>query len=147
MKAHKKDSAAIPDYRALAQLRYQIRRFLRFSEEVSRKAGLEPHQYQLMLAVKGLPTGARPTISELAERLQIKHHSTVELVNRLAARGYLERRRGDQDRREVLLGLTVKGEEVLRRLALHHRDELHLLGPAFIKAMRAVVKSRDKKPR
>ncbi len=143
MKAPRKKRPAVPDYRALAQLRYQIRRFLRFSEEISRKAGLEPHQYQFMLAIKGLPAGARPTISELAERLQIKHHSTVELVNRLAARGYMERRRGEKDKREVLLELAPKGEEVLRRLALHHRDELHLLGPAFIKAIRAVVKSRD----
>ncbi len=133
---------ASPDYEALAELRYQIRRFLRFSEEASRKAGLEPHQYQLMLAVKGLPIGVRPRISELAERLQIKHHSTVELVNRLAARGLLERRRGGEDKREVLLELTARGEDVLRRLALHHRDELQMLGPSFIAAMKAVVKSR-----
>src|SRR5579862_3295158 len=85
--------ATTPDYRAMAELRYQIRRFLRFSEEASRKEGLEPHQYQLMLAVKGLPEGVRPRISELAERLQIKHHSTVELVNRLETRGYLRRQR------------------------------------------------------
>jgi DNA-binding MarR family transcriptional regulator len=126
----------------MAELRYQIRRFLRFSEDASRKSGLEPHQYQLMLAVKGLPADARPRISELAERLQIKHHSTVELVNRLAARGYLQRQRGERDKREVLLELTSKGEEVLRRLALHHHDELQMLGPAFIAAMKAVVKPR-----
>jgi DNA-binding MarR family transcriptional regulator len=132
-----------PNYEAMAELRYQIRRFLRFSEDASQKMGLEPHQYQLMLAVKGLPAGVRPRISALAERLQIKHHSTVELVNRLAARGYLQRQRGDEDKREVLLALTPKGEEVLRHLALHHREELRLLGPAFIAAMKAVVKSRN----
>lgn len=133
---------SIPDYKAMAELRYQIRRFLRFSEDASREAGLEPHQYQMMLAVKGLPAGMRPRISELAERLQIKHHSTVELVNRLATRGFLQRQRGEKDKREVLLELTPKGEEILRRLALHHRDELQMLGPAFITAMKAVVKNR-----
>ena len=132
----------------MAELRYQIRRFLRFSEDASREAGLEPHQYQLMLAVKGLPDGVRPRISELAERLQIKHHSTVELVNRLETRGYLERQPGEKDKREVLLSLTPKGEEILRRLALHHRQELQLLGPAFITAMKAAVASKpEKKPK
>ncbi len=145
MHSSKQPKTGVPDYRAMAELRYQIRRFLRFSEEASRKEGLEPHQYQLMLAVKGLPEGVRPRISELAERLQIKHHSTVELVNRLETRGYLRRQRGDGDKREVLLELTTKGEEVLRGLALHHRDELHLLGPAFIAAIKAVVRSKEGK--
>src|SRR5690349_13644789 len=102
---------ALADYQSLAQLRYQIRRFLHFSEQAARSAGLEPRQHQLMLALKGLPKGVRPRIGELAERLQIQHHSTVELVNRLAARGYVRRSRGDDDRREVLLSLTAKGEK------------------------------------
>jgi len=76
---------SLADYESLAELRYQIRRFLHFSEQVSRMAGLEPHQHQLMLALKGLPGRIRPRIGELAERLQIRHHSTVELVNRLSA--------------------------------------------------------------
>ena len=75
----------LADYQALAELRYQIRRFVHFSEQASRTAGLEPQQHQLMLALKGLPKGVRPRIGELAERLQIRHHSTVELVNRLSA--------------------------------------------------------------
>jgi|SRR5277367_787040 len=129
-----------PNYEAMAELRYQIRRFLHFSEEASRAAGLEAAQYQLMLAVKGLPAGVRPRISELAERLQIKHHSTVELVNRLAARGYLQREASGKDRREVLLALTPKGEQLLQQLATHHRDELRLLGPAFITAMKRVTR-------
>ena len=90
------------DYQALAELRYQIRRFLHFSEQAARKAGLEPQQHQLMLALKGLPEGVRPRIGELAERLQIQHHSAVELINRLAAGGYVKRGRQSQDRREVL---------------------------------------------
>ena len=94
------------EYESLAELRYQIRRFLRFSEHAARRAGLEPSQHQLMLALKGLPGNVRPTIGDLAEKLQIRHHSTVELVNRLAAGGYIRRHRGADDGREVLISLT-----------------------------------------
>ena len=107
----------LADYQSLAELRYQIRRFVGFSEHASRKAGLEPRQHQLMLALKGLPDGVRPRIGELAERLQIQHHSAVELVNRLATGGYVRRQRGGEDRREVLLTLTPKGEKVLKQLS------------------------------
>jgi len=127
------------DFESLAEMRYQIRRYLRFSEEASRAAGLEPRQYQLMLAIKGLPKNVRPRIGELAERLQIQHHSTVELVNRLAAGGYVRRHRAGDDRREVLLALTPRGEKVLRKLFLHHRAELRLRGPALIAALRRAV--------
>ena len=131
------------DYQALAEVRYQIRRFLHFSEQASRQAGLEPHQHQLLLALKGLPAGVRPRIRELAERLQIQHHSTVELANRLAARGYVRRQRIGEDRREVLLSLTPKGVRVLRDLSLHHRAELRTQGPALIAALRRAVQARD----
>src|SRR5580693_4337452 len=106
----------LANYESLAELRYQIRRFLHFSEQAARKAGLEPRQHQLMLTLKGLPAATRPRIGELAQRLQIQHHSTVELVNRLAAGGYVRRHRGGDDRREVLLSLTSKGERILRKL-------------------------------
>lgn len=134
------------DYESIAELRYQIRRYLRFSEEASRAAGLEPRQYQLMLALKGLPRGTRPRIGELAERLQIRHHSAVELVNRLMAGGYIRRYQEGSDRREVLVALTSKGEQQLRKLFLHHRSELRLRGPALIAALRSameVSKSSD----
>ncbi len=134
------------DYESLAEMRYQIRRYLHFSEEASRAAGLEPRQYQLLLAIKGLPKGVRPRIGELAERLQIQHHSTVELVNRLAKGGYVRRHRDGGDRREVLLALTPRGETVLRKLFLHHRSELRLRGPALVAALRrAVQMSRNSK--
>ena len=128
------------DYEWLAEVRYQIRRYLRFSEQASRAAGLEPRQYQLMLAIKGLPKGTRPRIGELAERMQIQHHSTVELVNRLSAGGYVRRHRAGQDRREVLLALTPKGEQVLRKLFLHHRAELRMRGPALITALKRAIR-------
>jgi DNA-binding MarR family transcriptional regulator len=130
---------ALSDYQALAELRFQIRKFLHFSEEAARKAGLEPRQHQLMLSLKGLPHGVRPRIGELAKRLQIQHHSTVELVNRLAAGGYVRRERGGMDRREVLLALTPRGEKILKELSLDHRAELRLQGPALIAALRRTI--------
>src|SRR5580692_10672203 len=129
-------SLTLADYEALAELRYQIRRFLHFSEQAAREAGLEPRQHQLMLTLKGLPAGTRPRIGELAERLQIQHHSAVELANRLAAGGYVKRHRGGEDRREVLLSLTPKGEKILRTLSIHHKDELRMQGPALVAALK-----------
>ena len=99
----------LSDYQALAEFRYQIRKFLRFSEHAVRAAGMEPGQYQLMLAIKGIPQEVRPRIRELADRMHIRHHSAVELVNRLEAGGYVRRERAQDDRREVLLALTAKG--------------------------------------
>jgi DNA-binding MarR family transcriptional regulator len=83
-----------------------------------------------------LPEDRHPRIADLAERLQIRHHSAVELVNRLAAQGYVERHRGGTDRREVLISLTFKGEKVLRQLSLHHRAELRTQGPALVAALK-----------
>ena len=134
------ETLTLSDYVSLAELRYQIRCFLSFSEQAARAAGLEPRQHQLMLGLKGLPKGARPTIGEVAERLQIQHHSAVELVNRLAAAGYVRRQRAGNDRREVLLELTAKGEKVLRDLSLHHRAELRSAGPALVDALRRAMR-------
>ena len=129
----------LADYQALAELRYQIRRFVHFSEQASRTAGLEPQQHQLMLALKGLPEGVRPRIRELAERLQIRHHSTVELVNRLSTAGHVRRHRAGEDRREVLLSLTPSGEKILKELSLYHRSELRIQGPALISALKHAI--------
>ena len=127
------------DYESLAEFRHQIRRFLRFSERAAREAGLEPRQHQLLLALKGLPAHVRPKIAEVAERLQIQHHSAVELVNRLEAAGFVRRERGTEDRREVHLQLTPKGEKVLRELSLHHRSELRSQGPALLDSLEQLV--------
>lgn len=132
------------DYQSLAEFRHQIRRYLRFSEGVVRNSGLEARQYQLLLSLKGLAPGIRPRIAEVADRLQIQHHSAVELVNRLESGGFVRRERGKQDRREVLLTLTVRGEKVLRELVLHHRNELMTRGPALIEALRAVLQDRNR---
>jgi len=129
----------LSDYQALAEFRHQIRRFLHFSERAVQAAGLERGQYQLMLAIKGIPRGIRPRIRELANRMQIQHHSAVELINRLEARGFVRRERAQDDRREVLLALTPKGERVLAELALHHHEELRSAAPTLVAALRKVM--------
>ena len=136
------------DFESLAEFRHQIRRFLRFSERAARNAGLEPRQHQLLLALKGLPPNVRPKIAEIAERLQIQHHSAVELVNRLEAGGFVQRERGSQDRREVLLQLTPGGEKVLRELSLHHRSELRSQGPALLDSLQQLIsETRNSAPK
>ena len=132
----------LSDYEALAEFRHQIRKFLRFSERAVRAAGMEPGQYQLMLAIKGMPEGVRPRIRELANRMHIQHHSAVELVNRLEAGGYVRRERAREDRREVLLALTPKGERVLAELALHHHEELRSAAPGLVAALRRLMPAR-----
>lgn len=129
----------LSDYQALAEFRHQIRKFLHFSEGAVQEAGLERGQYQLMLAIKGMPEGVRPRIRELANRMQIQHHSAVELVNRLESGGYVRRERAQDDRREVLLVLTSKGERVLGELALHHHEELRSAAPALVASLKRIM--------
>jgi DNA-binding MarR family transcriptional regulator len=130
----------LSDYQALAEFRYQIRRFLHFSEQAVKKAGMKRGQYQLMLAIKGIPAGVRPRIRDLADRMEIRHHSAVELVNRLEAGGFVHRERAHDDRREVLLALTPKGEKVLAELAIHHHEELRSAGPELVAALRRIMR-------
>jgi DNA-binding MarR family transcriptional regulator len=129
----------ITDYRALADFRYNIRRYLRFSEKAARHAGVEPQQYQFLLAVKGMPDGVRCTVGELAERMQIQHHSTVELVDRMAEKGLVIRKRGSEDRREVLVQLSNKGDKLLRDLVIHHRNELRESAPQLTQALKKIM--------
>jgi DNA-binding MarR family transcriptional regulator len=129
----------LSDYQALAEFRYQIRKFLHFSERAVQAAGLERGQYQLMLAIKGIPEGVRPRIRELANRMQIQHHSAVELINRLEGGGYVRRERARKDRREVLLVLTAKGERTLSELAMYHHEELKSAAPRLVAALRRLM--------
>lgn len=126
------------DYRALAQFRHLLRGFLAFSAKAARAAGLPPQQHQLLLSIKGLPAGRRPTVSALAWHLQLRHHSTVGLVDRLTRRGLTRRTR---DRRQVLVSVTPAGERLLRRLSILHREELRKRGPKLSAALRAVLRS------
>jgi DNA-binding MarR family transcriptional regulator len=112
------------EYRALGELRYRIRRFLHFSEGAARAAGLEPQQHQLLLAVRSMPDGREPTIRDVADRLQLAHNSTQELVRRTEQRGLISTRRADDDHRAVLIELTPAGMAALRELSVAHLDEL-----------------------
>ena len=131
----------VPDFHAMAELRYQIRRFLRFSENAARKAGIEPQQHQLLLAIRGLPHQLKPTIGVLAERMQLQHHSTVELIDRLVERGFVCRLRAADDRRQVLVKLTGQGEDFLNSLAVHHLEELQSAGPKFVKILQTLTQN------
>jgi DNA-binding MarR family transcriptional regulator len=127
-------------YQQLAQFRHHIREFLQFSEQAARSHGIEPQQHQLLLAIKGLPEHTRPTIRALAERLCLRHHSTVELINRSVESGAVVRRQCEEDRREVLVELTPHGEEILQQLSLLHWQELQTTGPALLEALGRIIK-------
>lgn len=126
-------------YGVLEEFRYDIRRFLNFSERAARRAGVEPHQHQALLAIKAAQ-GTKATVGFLAERLLIRHHSAVELSDRLEKKNLIRRSRGETDRREVFLSLTRKGERLLEQLSEMHRNELQNAGPRLLNALQAVVR-------
>lgn len=128
------------EYSALAEFRYQIRKFQRHMQEQVRGLGLNPQQYQLVLAVKGLPAGQAPTIGALAERMQLNHNSTVELVDRCERRGLVRRERTGQDRRQVNLSVTSRGENLLRKLGSAAREELLDSGPTLVEAVQRLTR-------
>lgn len=112
------------EFETLSSFRYQLRRFIHWSEDLTRRAGVTNLQYLLMLHVRGFAGREWATITELAERLQAKHHGVVALVTRCEKLGFVERRPGRSDGREVEIHLTDKGERTVERLARAHREEL-----------------------
>jgi DNA-binding MarR family transcriptional regulator len=135
------------DYQALAEFRYQIRKFLTFSQQAARAAGIDPQQHQLLLAIRGLPQGTKPSIRAVAERLQIRHHSAVELIDRSVTHGLVERQRDGIDRRQVTIHLTPTGERLLSELSLHHRDELRTAGRELARVLRSIIAGSDGRKR
>lgn len=133
----------LDEYRALAEVRYHLRRFLRASEEIARAADIETQQYLLLLAIKGMPDDRHPTVGEIAERLQVRPHSAAELIDRTETRGFVRRERGAHDRRQVFVRLTRKGDDLLRRLAARHRAELLAIGPELTDALAGVLATGD----
>lgn len=131
------------DYETLADFRYRIRRFLRMREEAARAVGVEPQHYLLLLQVKGLASRRPVTIGVLAERLQIRHHAAVQLIDRLVQRGMVRRRRSQADRRGVVIELTRRGEAVLRRLALDSLIELRTEGRALATSLIGLIRRRS----
>ena len=136
------DSSAITktEYEVLAEFRYTLRRFMSFSENAAKEVEITPQQYQALLAIKGFPGREQITIGELSERLQIKHHSAVGLLNRLEAERMITRSHDQNDRRKVLISLTGRGLAILRKLSHIHREELQRLTPQ----LRVLLKRIDK---
>lgn len=128
-------------YEALATFRYELRRFMRYSEQVTRRHGLTPLQYQLMLQIRGFPGGRAPTVGDLAERLQAKHHGVVSLLTRCERLSLIERHANAADRRSVHVRLTARGERALERLARLHRDQLLAHGAPFaLRGLKALAR-------
>jgi len=129
------------EYLALAELRYRLRKFVGEGDAVARAAGLEPQQYLLLLALRGLPEGMEATIRTLAERLALKHHSAVELIDRLESHGYVRRSRSRDDRRSVLVSLLPRGEKLLEQVARDRIGELRASGSALVNAISALLEN------
>jgi DNA-binding MarR family transcriptional regulator len=127
------------EYASLAQTRRLLRRMQAFSERAAEAAGLRPRQYQLLLMLRGLPAEREVSISDLADWLQVRHHTVVGLVDRMAGRGLLERQSDPSDGRRVLVRLTSNGRLALRALAVQHRDELRTLAPSLLEALRHLL--------
>lgn len=130
------------EYRALGELRYRIRRFLQEGDVTAKQSGLEPQQYLLLLAIRGLPSGQEATITALAERLSLRHHSAVELIDRMEARGYVKRLRGREDRRQVLVTLLPRGEKLLEKVVEQRIIELRNNGRNLVAAIAALLERR-----
>jgi DNA-binding MarR family transcriptional regulator len=127
-----KRAAKESDYRALAEFRYHLSRYLDFSDQAAKAAGIEPRQYQLLLAIKGLPDDIEPTVGALAYQLRSLHHCTVELINRAEANDLVRRTRAGT---RVLVQLTRKGERVLRQAVEERLEELRVAGPVLVEAL------------
>lgn len=126
------------DFETLAAFRYQMRKFLRFSKDLLSSEDLTPDQYQALLAIRASSGNGRLSIRDLAEQLQVRHHSTVGIVDQLVLRGAVIREVAPDDRRKILLTLTDKGEEIVQRLAPPHRHALSQLCPEMIDTLQRI---------
>jgi DNA-binding MarR family transcriptional regulator len=132
------------EYRALGELRHLIRRFVQEGDVTAKQSGLEPQQYLLLLAIRGLPPGQAATISTLASRLSLRHHSTVELIDRMETHGYVKRIRGREDRRQVLVSLQPHGARLLERVVQQRMIELRANGRALVAAISELLEPRPR---
>ena len=130
------------EYHALSELRYLIRRFLQEGDATVRTAGLEPQQHLLLLAIRGLEPGQEASIRTIADRLALRHHSTVELIDRMETHGFVKRTRGREDRRQVLVSLQPRGEKLLEKVVEQRIVELRSHGRALVESIRKLLESR-----
>jgi DNA-binding MarR family transcriptional regulator len=128
-------------YENLAAFRFALRKFLRFSEDAAHDSGVTPQQHQALLAIKGFPGRDHVDVSELAERLQIRHHSAVGLIDRLVAEKLVARSPAPEDRRRLQIRLTARGEKVLAELTSVHREQLRRIGPEISLLLQRLGKS------
>jgi len=135
------------EYRALAELRYRIRLFLRAGDATAYAQGLEPQQYQMLLAIRGMNDKEPGTIGTLAEKLAIKHHSAVELIDRLEKRGYVRRLRDKNDRRQVHVLLLPRGEKALAGVVEERISELRVTGAALVRTIETILDRGNGKPK
>ena len=136
------DPIADADYQLLAGFRYHIRRFLHFSEQAARAAGMEPQQHQVLLALRAQPE-SHAVVGALAEYLQIQHNTAVELIDRLEARGWVRRKRAAADRRQVVVEITFRGNAKLEKLTQSHLDELRRTGPDLVASLQSLIRRND----
>jgi DNA-binding MarR family transcriptional regulator len=134
------------EYRALAELRYRIRHFIQEGDDAAHRSNLEAQQYLMLLAIRGLPQGAVATIRTLAERMALKHHSAVELIDRLESHGLVRRGRSQGDKREVRVSLLPQGSKLLDRVARERLSELKASGAGLADAITALVERKHPSP-
>jgi DNA-binding MarR family transcriptional regulator len=132
------------EYAAVADLRYEVRRFLNLAEQASRAAGIQPQQHHALLALRGLPAYTQATVGVLAERMQIPYHTAVRLSRRLAAKGWIRRSRSRTNLRKFLLIVTRRGDKLLENFSRIHRRELQLSGPRLVRALQSAIDHRKK---
>jgi DNA-binding MarR family transcriptional regulator len=129
--------------RKLAEFRFQLRKFIRFSEIAAEAAGISVQQYQMLQVIAAMPEGHGASISYLADRMILRHNSAVELVDRAVRAGMVRRETDDEDLRRSLVRLTPDGESVLEKLIPSHLHELEVRGHEIIAAMEALLDGSD----
>lgn len=130
------------EYEALSNFRYALRKFLKFSKDTAESVGLTARQHQALLAIRGFAGRESITNGELAERLHIKHHSAVGLINRMEAQNLLVREQSDTDKREIFITLTKHGADLLEQLTAVHREELRLIAPQLNSILESLKDSK-----
>jgi DNA-binding MarR family transcriptional regulator len=133
---------SLAEYQILAEFRYQLAGFLRRRKDAARNEGIQPQQYELLLAITGLAADKQPTIKELSQQLCLEHHTVVELADRLERKGFLVRSTSSTDKRAVLLRVTPAGQRVLSKIVRFSFAQLQEEAPELIRSLRRILRKR-----